>query len=716
MRRSTPIAAVAAAVAMLGSFLALAAAPADAATLPATFVRTLPGAAIRESSPALVDLDGDRKLDVVIGAHDGQVWGLRGSDGATAGGWPKQVGEVVDSSPAVADLDDDGRSDIVVGAGSFYRDGGALWSFTRDGGVRFKRNLQDNTFGAPSVFATPAIGDLDDDGRLDLGAASLGIQSAWQLNRDGAVLGGYPFFWDDTVFSSPALTDADGDGRLDLIVGGDASPGGRVDLRGGMVRALGAGGRSIWEFRVDDIVRSSPSVGDLDRDGRAEVVFGVGDYYGGNDSTAVFAVDLATGALKWRRAVNGVVLSSPALADVDGDGDLEVAVGTFPSNHGRGGGGSVYVLDGGSGADVSHFPQAVQSGAQGGVTTADVDGDGFQDLFVPTGAWIAVVSGATGACLYNLGENTRVGFQGSAAIADMDGDGRLEVVAAGSNPGGEGVVTRWQLPAAARLGTLGWPQFRRDARRTGSWAAPSGADVVGVARRPRGTGYWTVWSDGHLDAHGGAPSFGSLADTALAQPLVGMAPTPSGQGYWLVAKDGGIFSFGDATFFGSTGNVRLNKPIVGMTATPSGRGYWFVASDGGIFTFGDATFLGSEGAVRLNRSVVGMAATPSGKGYWLVASDGGIFTHGDAPFHGSTGGIRLAKPITGITVTPTGNGYEFVATDGGVFTFGDARFFGSAGASPSPSPTVGLALNDAGSGYWVATAANQVQGFGAATP
>jgi hypothetical protein len=712
-----PVAILLAVVLGAGALVAVtvAAPPVSAATLPLVWQRELPGAAIRESSPALVDLTGSGRLDVVVGAHDGRVWGLRAGDGGDAPGWPQQVGDAVDSSAAVADLDGDGRSDLVIGSGSFERASGALWSFGRDGSVRFWRPLADLDFGAPSVHSAPALGDLDGDGRIDIAATSLGIQSAWQLDAAGNALPGYPFMWDDTSFASPALADVDADGVLDMVVGGDASAGGLVDHRGGMVRALTRDGRSLWEVRVDDIVRSSPSIGDVDRDGRPEVVFGVGDYYGGNDSTAIYAVDLATGAPKWRRGLDGVALGSPALADVDGDGDLEVAVGTFPSNHGRGRGQSVYVLDGATGGDTPHFPQSVESGALGAVTTADVDGDGFQDLFVPTGAWIAVVDGRTGARLLNLAENTRVGFASSAAIADVDGDGVLDVVAAGTRADGAGVVFRWRLGPQARLGTLGWPQFRRDAQRTGSWLPNPGSAVVGMARVPGGSGYWTVAADGRVVPHGGAPTVGS-APTGLARPVVGMAATPSGRGYWLVAADGGIFTFGDARFFGSTGAVRLNRPIVGMTASPTGAGYWFVASDGGIFTFGDARFLGSEGAVPLNRPVVGMAATPSGAGYWLVASDGGIFTHGDAAFLGSTGAIRLARPITGMTTTRSGRGYAFVATDGGIFTFGDAPFHGSTGAAPPPSPVVGMADDGTGGGYWLVTAAGQVVGFGSARP
>ena len=194
-------------------------------------------------------------------------------------------------------------------------------------------------------------------------------------------------------------------------------------------------------------------------------------------------------------------------------------------------------------------------------------------------------------------------------------------------------------------------------------------------------GYWTTTWLGVVTAHGGAPTFGSPAQSGLklAKPIVGMAATPDGQGYWLVATDGGVFSYGDAKFYGSTGAIHLNQPIVNMESTPDGLGYWLVASDGGVFTYGDAKFYGSTGAIHLNKPIVGMSATTTGRGYWLVASDGGVFTYGDAKFYGSTGAIHLNEPIAGIAPTPYGTGYWLVAEDGGIFTFGDAAFSGTLG-------------------------------------
>jgi hypothetical protein len=67
------------------------------------------------SSPAVVDLDGDGLLEIIVGAFDQRVYVFR-ADGTDQPGWPRFVSDSVWSSPALADLDGDGRLEIIIGA------------------------------------------------------------------------------------------------------------------------------------------------------------------------------------------------------------------------------------------------------------------------------------------------------------------------------------------------------------------------------------------------------------------------------------------------------------------------------------------------------------------------------------------------------------------------------------------------------------------------
>src|SRR3954466_10605170 len=215
---------------------------------------------IDESSPLVVNLDGQN--DIVVGSLDHKVYAVHGNDGSAVGGWPVTTTSPIKSSPSAADTDGDGKPEVFVGAGFDYKQNGGMYSFAANGGQRFRFQPTDNDNGNLSVFSSPAIGDTNRHGVADVTAFALGLQS-WSLSQNGGVNGGWPFYTDDTTFSTPALADVDGDGQTDIVGGGDVSPGGPVDGRGGVLRAISGQGKLIWAHQFDEIVRSSPAVGDV---------------------------------------------------------------------------------------------------------------------------------------------------------------------------------------------------------------------------------------------------------------------------------------------------------------------------------------------------------------------------------------------------------------------------------------------------------------------
>jgi hypothetical protein len=625
---------------------------------------------------------------------------------------------------SAADTNGDGTPELFVGSGSYNSynlasNRGALYSFTAGGALRW-RVVEPSpgaayapTYPDSPVHSTPVIGDIVGDGVPDVYAGTLGLQS-WAFNEGGNPLpGAWPYYQNDTIFSSPALADVTGIGHSQLVVGGDASPA-PGNPAGGRLRILDGGGNAVWQFNTDEIIRSSPAVGKVAGNGQNQIVFGTGDYWLQNhasaglpvpqDSTRVFVLN-PDGTLHCRSAdLTKITFGSPALADVNGDGRLDIVIGTELQNTG-----DVWALDGNTCQEMWHT--AVPGGSvYGGVVTANLDGNagGAQDVLVPTGAGVYAYNGRTGTPLFTIGIGDGISYANSPLVVD-EGSGRLAIYLAGTNAGsGNGIVSKYILSTGAGIGASAWPMFHKDARHTGSWTNPPLAQ--NLCTTPGG--YWEVAADGGIFSYCSAAFHGSTGAIRLAQPIVGMAPTPDGGGYWLVASDGGIFAFGNATFYGSTGNLVLAKPIVGMTPTPDGGGYWLVASDGGIFAFGNATFYGSTGNLALVQPVVGMSTTPTGHGYWLVARDGGIFAYGDARFVGSTGAIQLAQPIVGMARTSDGGGYWFVASDGGIFAFGNAPFYGSTGNIHLNQPIVAMSATPNGHGYWLAAADGGIFSFG----
>ena len=688
----------------------------------------------RSSSPTIADVNGDGKPEIVIGHQSGLLHVIDGGNGRDIAGWPQQAGAAIDSTPAVGDLFNNGHREIVVGVGSTWAPNqqGGVVVFDSDGRVhcRFRTldygNIWANRAGpdgyADAVFSSPAIGDVNGDGYPDIvfGAFDLHVHAidrdCHEIMRDDV---------EDSVWSSPALYDVNGDGRLDILIGGDQSAGGAIDWSGGEFRAIEytSGGsvgcshcQEIWKRQVNDTVWSSPAVGDIDGDGRPEVVVGGGSYYNRSDGRKVFAwhVDDGSSLAGWPISTFGSTMPSPALGDLSGNGVPEVVVSSSD--------GWVRAFYGNGSLKWATHLWAFNAQTAGGPVAspiiADMNGDGQNDVGVGNNYSYFVLNGANGSIM-SMPDHLQ-SHESAGAVGNFGpGVGWRLVVTGFDTPD---LTSRLQsFPMPGPQAPVPWPMFRRDPLHH---AGPVAQRLLPAGRcrasqnppaHPMSSsskGYWIVGADGSVYALHGAPFHGSAAGFVRGM-AVAMAATHSGNGYYLLDNAGDIFPFGDAKSLGSMAGFRLNAPIIALAPTPSGRGYWLLASDGGVFSFGDARFYGSMGGTRLNQPIISMSATRSGHGYWLLASDGGVFSFGDARFHGSTGSFRLNQPVISMATAPSGNGYWLVARDGGIFSFG-VPFYGSVPGLGLCQAPAGVQIRPslAGRGYFVLALDGQVFPFG----
>jgi len=129
-----------------------------------------------EASPAVADLVGDGRCEIVVGSWDGQLYVVDDA-GLALPGWPIRVGDQIISSAALVDLTGDERLDIIVGSKDGFLYG---WNVAGEPLPGFPYHL------GAHVFSSPWIGDLVGNGRADI---VVGANNGIHVLRDVGVLG-----------------------------------------------------------------------------------------------------------------------------------------------------------------------------------------------------------------------------------------------------------------------------------------------------------------------------------------------------------------------------------------------------------------------------------------------------------------------------------------------------------------------------------------------
>jgi len=158
---------------------------------------------------------------------------------------------------------------------------------------------------------------------------------------------------------------------------------------------------------------SSPALADIDGDEELEIVVGTNEgklYVFNQDGSKVRG---------FPTTADNYIRSSPAVEDIDGDGSLDIVVGSDDDN--------LYAWDN-EGNLLEGFPKLTSNDVVSSPTTGDLDGDGSIEIVVGSKDRGIYAWHSDGSPVCGFPIITANSVWSSPALADLNGDGDLEVV------------------------------------------------------------------------------------------------------------------------------------------------------------------------------------------------------------------------------------------------------------------------------------------------
>jgi hypothetical protein len=448
-------------------------------------------------------------------------------------GWPQEIEQQSSSSVVFADLDADWRMELLTGSDMQYAwhcDGSEVVDGDQNRRTNGPFSLYGKRTGETGFSATPAVGDIDQDGDMEVVNVGIFSDSLFVWDHQGQLLWAKSLL-DSWNWASPVIADLDVDGDLEILAWAGS---------GGRLFGWHHDGTEIIDGdsnpATDGVIKrifgvsfnyGSPAVGNLDGDLDLEIVFPIN--LSSDDSGGVYAIDWnGTDLPGWpvftgEAAHPSEVPSSPVIVDLDRNGDMEVIVACERS------GGAIFVYHH-DGTPDPNFPVFVAAKSVSmripSPSLGDLNGDSFLDIVYPStdGELLAydrfgnvlpgfpvefasmstqatectptlvdvdgdnqleIIFGDESSKLHGFNHNGSelAGFpiqlggevRGTAAIWDCDGDNLVEIAVNCYDAN----VYVWDLEYHFNPTLAPWPLFRHDTRNTGNF----GQDVlpVGIA-------------------------------------------------------------------------------------------------------------------------------------------------------------------------------------------------------------------------------------------
>ena len=320
---------------------------------------------------------------------------------------------------ALGDLDADGKTDVLITGYNGTGNTTGLFLY------RNTSTLAAVSFTSPLIidnldYVASAVGDLDGDGKLDI-AVIKDNSIATYLNT--STIGNLSFAVGAVLVSGNnqygiAIADFDGDGKADVVSSGPNTK---------IFRNISNPGSIAFAASVNYAVGGTRnvSIADLNNDGKPDIISPDGLIYifKNNCTKGNINFDIAT-------TISGYSHSNIAMGDVDGDGKTDIISADIN-------GSKVAVIRNTSTATTLSFLPAVEfdcTEVPSGISVSDLDGDGKLDIAVGTYNFSTAVfknTSTVGNISFAPKVNYTAGIYGSknmTALGDIDGNGKNDIV------------------------------------------------------------------------------------------------------------------------------------------------------------------------------------------------------------------------------------------------------------------------------------------------